>query len=152
MGGAPGYSSLYRASHAMTDAIETSENRLRASDAERERTAEMLREHAQQGRLDVEELEERLGQAYSARTRADLELLTVDLPRRSRSRRPERARRELREHVTTFVLVNLLLIVIWAATGGGYFWPIWPIVGWGIGVACHASAVRGKRAPKRLAA
>src|SRR5207244_8137411 len=28
---------------------------------------------------------------------------------------------------------------IWAATGGGYFWPIWPILGWGIAVACHAA-------------
>jgi hypothetical protein len=136
----------------VTDEIDRSEGRLRASDAERERTAGMLRDHAQDGRLDVEELEDRLEQAYAARTRADLELLTADLPRRSSAARPERARRELRDHVRTFVLVNLFLIVIWAASGGGYFWPIWPIVGWGIGVACHASAVRGKRPPRRLPA
>jgi Domain of unknown function (DUF1707)/2TM domain len=136
----------------MTGDIDTSEGRLRASDAERENTATALRDHAEQGRLDMEELEERLEQAYAARTRAELELVTADLPQRSAPQRPERARRELRDHVRIYVLVNLLLIVIWAASGGGYFWPIWPIAGWGIGVACHASAVRGKRSPKRLAA
>ncbi len=35
-------------------------------------------------------------------------------------------------------VVNLGLILIWAISGGGYFWPIWVIVGWGIGLAVHA--------------
>jgi class 3 adenylate cyclase len=34
-----------------------------------------------------------------------------------------------------------MLIAIWAASGGGYFWPIWPILGWGIGVGGHAAPV-----------
>ena len=42
-------------------------------------------------------------------------------------------------HATIYVSVNLLLIGIWAASGGGYFWPIWPILGWGIGLACHGA-------------
>ena len=41
-------------------------------------------------------------------------------------------------HVTVYVLVNMLLILIWSVTGRGYFWPIWPISGWGIGLAMHA--------------
>src|SRR3954466_10178190 len=44
-------------------------------------------------------------------------------------------------HLTVYVSVNLLLIGIWAAGGGGYFWPIWPILGWGIGVACHGAPI-----------
>lgn len=28
--------------------------------------------------------------------------------------------------------MNTVLIVVWAATGRGYFWPIWPIFGWGV--------------------
>jgi class 3 adenylate cyclase len=43
--------------------------------------------------------------------------------------------------LTVYVLVNVLLIAIWAASGAGYFWPIWPILGWGIGVAGHAAPV-----------
>ena len=32
--------------------------------------------------------------------------------------------------------VNLLLIAVWAL-GRGYFWPIWPILGWGVALALH---------------
>jgi hypothetical protein len=32
----------------------------------------------------------------------------------------------------------LLLIAIWAITTLGYFWPIWPILGWGAFLALHA--------------
>jgi len=52
----------------------------RASDAEREATAQRLRDAAGEGRLDFEELTDRLGRAYAARTRAELEPLTADLP------------------------------------------------------------------------
>ena len=37
-----------------------------------------------------------------------------------------------------YLLVNGSLIVIWAMTGAGFFWPVFPIVGWGIGVAASA--------------
>jgi Domain of unknown function (DUF1707)/Cell wall-active antibiotics response 4TMS YvqF len=52
----------------------------RASDAERETTVARLREAAAEGRLTVEELDERIDAAYAASTRADLEPLTADLP------------------------------------------------------------------------
>jgi DUF1707 SHOCT-like domain len=53
---------------------------LRVSDADRDRVAEMLREAAGQGRITLDELEERLGLAYSAKTYVDLETVTRDLP------------------------------------------------------------------------
>ncbi|WP_119731069.1 DUF1707 SHOCT-like domain-containing protein [Thermomonospora amylolytica] len=53
---------------------------LRASDADRERVAQTLREAAGDGRINLEELEERLTAAYSARTYGELEPLTRDLP------------------------------------------------------------------------
>jgi hypothetical protein len=52
----------------------------RASDAEREETVARLREAAAEGRLTVEELDERIDAAYGASTRSDLEPLTADLP------------------------------------------------------------------------
>ena len=73
-----------------------SEEELRASDAERERVVEELREHHATGRLTLDELAERTDAAYGARTRGELEPLTRDLPaeaRRTPSRR--RARRFL---------------------------------------------------------
>jgi hypothetical protein len=51
----------------------------RASDADRERVAAALTRAGGDGRLDVEELEERLQLAYAARTHADLEALLADL-------------------------------------------------------------------------
>jgi len=36
------------------------------------------------------------------------------------------------------VLVNAFLVAIWAVTGSGFFWPIFPIIAWGIGVAMNA--------------
>ena len=45
------------------------------------RTATLLREHGAAGRLDVEELEQRVGAAYQARTRGELATLLDDLPR-----------------------------------------------------------------------
>ncbi|MBT2459259.1 DUF1707 domain-containing protein [Streptomyces sp. ISL-86] len=53
---------------------------LRASDADRERVVERLRDAVAEGRLDMEEFEERLEAAYKSRTYAELEPLTRDLP------------------------------------------------------------------------
>ena len=116
----------------------------RASDRERDEVVSDLRAHAGEGRLSVEELDGRIAAALSATTRAELAKLVEDLPRRPR---PVTDRRDFREHLRSYVLVMLLLVAIWALTGAGYFWPIWPILGWGIGVMSHASAV-GRR-PRR---
>ncbi|CAM5267453.1 MULTISPECIES: DUF1707 SHOCT-like domain-containing protein [Streptomyces] len=53
---------------------------LRASDADREQVAEVLREALAEGRLDMEEFEERLDAVYRARTYGELAPLTRDLP------------------------------------------------------------------------
>jgi hypothetical protein len=60
---------------------EPSEQRhLRVSDADREQAAEVLRQAAGDGRLTLDELDERLATAYAAKTYADLESVTSDLP------------------------------------------------------------------------
>ncbi|APU40438.1 MULTISPECIES: DUF1707 SHOCT-like domain-containing protein [unclassified Streptomyces] len=53
---------------------------LRASDADRDRVVERLRDAVAEGRLDMDEFEERLEAAYKSRTYAELEPLTADLP------------------------------------------------------------------------
>lgn len=53
---------------------------LRASDAEREQVVAELREHAAQGRLTLEEFSGRIDEAYGAKTRAELERVSRDLP------------------------------------------------------------------------
>lgn len=46
-------------------------------------------------------------------------------------------------NLAAYVIVNTALVIIWAVTWTGYFWPIWPMIGWGIGLAFHGWAVYG---------
>ena len=64
----------------MEGPIEPDPSQLRISDADRHQVAEILRQAAGEGRLEIDELDERLEAAYAARTYADLVPLTHDLP------------------------------------------------------------------------
>jgi hypothetical protein len=57
-----------------------SDPKIRASDADRDRTAALLREHLAAGRLTAEEYHERLDLAYAAKTLGQLDELMADLP------------------------------------------------------------------------
>ncbi|MGZ8619151.1 MAG: 2TM domain-containing protein, partial [Actinomycetota bacterium] len=46
-------------------------------------------------------------------------------------------KQEFYAHLLAYVLVNGMLVAIWAMSGAGFFWPIFPILGWGIGVFFH---------------
>lgn len=61
---------------------------MRVSDAEREEAAERLRVAAGSGRLNLQELEQRLEQTYAARTYGELEPLILDLPSESPDEQP----------------------------------------------------------------
>jgi DUF1707 SHOCT-like domain len=96
---------------------------LRASDADRDRVAEQLREHAGTGRLSVDELAERLETVFAARTLGELEPPLADLPRARRDHRlPMFAGAPL-------LGLAALLLMAWALTGAGSFWPIWVLLG-----------------------
>jgi hypothetical protein len=47
-------------------------------------------------------------------------------------------KRDFFAHVLVYVMVNSLIVVIWAMTSHGFFWPIFPMAGWGIGVVMNA--------------
>ena len=108
---------------------------LRVSDQQRERTAEELRDHFAAGRITEEELDQRVQAAYGARTEAELEKLTADLPRLPASPQQQKAERaERRRHLQRRLIQEtggsfslfLLCTAIWAASGAnGQFWPIW---------------------------
>ena len=119
---------------------------VRASDADRERAVELLRDHYEAGRLSDEELSDRVETAYRVRTLGELDALLADLPsaRAPASRKHSGFATSVRIHSTVYVLVNLMLIGIWAASGAGYFWPIWPMLGWGIGLASHSAPLLAK--------
>ncbi|MEO6858778.1 MAG: DUF1707 domain-containing protein [Solirubrobacteraceae bacterium] len=54
---------------------------VRAADADREATADRLRQHHAEGRIDVTEFQERLDRTYEAKTVGELRQLVTDLPR-----------------------------------------------------------------------
>jgi hypothetical protein len=118
---------------------------MRAADTDRDRTVERLRDAAAEGRLTPDDLERRLETALAARTYAELEGVVADLPQ------PDGARRAaVREHseLGGLLATSILLVAIWALTGMGYFWPVWPILGWGVFVvpgALHGGRVRACR-------
>ena len=129
---------------------------VRASDAERKAVVDELTRHCGEGRLTLAETEERIAAAWAARTVGDLTHLLHDLPQPRRSggggppaRRPERrstaAQTLFAVHLRVYLIVNAFLIAIWALTGGSDFWPIWPILGWGLGLALHRAVTPGGR-------
>jgi hypothetical protein len=89
---------------------------LRASDAEREHVAEALRRHHVDGRIDTEELNERLDRCYAARTTAELRPLLADLPADERER--PRAPRPFAAWPAPPLLVVAVVALLAAATAG----------------------------------
>jgi 2TM domain len=47
-------------------------------------------------------------------------------------------KRDFRAHLLAYVLFNGSLMLIWALTGSGFFWPVFPLLAWGIGLVFHA--------------
>ncbi len=111
---------------------------LRASDADREAAVARLRTAAADGRLDTDELENRVSSAYAARTHGDLAAVTTDLPAAPASparREPVLRSERVRRRAAGFVTTNAICIAIWAATGAdGGFWPVWVLLGTSIGL------------------
>lgn len=128
----------------------TSNTRIRASDADRDRAIAALREHLAAGRLTIEEFDERMDKAFAAKTLGELDSLMADLPEigpgqlpdapvgRSAAgppltRRPpgsvEAGRGRLgpgrRSAGGAWLAISLLLFVIWLASGASGLWFLW---------------------------
>jgi uncharacterized membrane protein YccC len=111
---------------------------IRASDQEREQVASEIREHFAHGRLDTDELDERLARAYAARTRAELDALRHDLPplppsptlrRAEVAERRAELTRQLIQQTGRALVPFFICTAIWFASGSnGSFWPIWVVL------------------------
>jgi len=129
----------------------------RVGDAERERTAATVSDAAAEGYLGMGELDERFSAVWSARTRRELEDVVADLPaawireraRRAAGQRTGRlARSTVAPQLRSYFSVMALLVTIWlavgVAAGAWYPWPIWPALGWGLGLVGRARAARAR--------
>jgi hypothetical protein len=127
---------------------------VRAGDRDRERTASLLGQALSQGYLAMDEYDTRLQATFATHTTAELRQLVADLPlaqlRRSdpqrQASRYRAARLGVRVHLGAYLAMVVIVLTVWLAVGvtagAWYFWPIWPILGAGIGVLSHAIPVR----------
>jgi hypothetical protein len=103
---------------------------LRASDSDRERTAERLKAAAVEGRLLAHELEDRLALVLRARTYGELDAVVADLPGR-------RVARQARTYVMTAAVVAaavaviaVIALVVTLVVTGVAIWMFWVALGW----------------------
>lgn len=137
---------------------------LRVSDAERQAVADRLAQHYGEGRLDQVELDERVGRAMGAKTRADLSGLFDDLPdpdgavgsgpAGAPGKPDRRARRELRRSRRHGLLPIVVIVVIALIAAQAIHALLWMTVPWlllgAVGViALAATGHLGHRGPSR---
>lgn len=109
-------------SHEFSPAIYKSRDRdLRVGDDDRERVAGILRDQHVAGRIDTDELQDRLDSCYAAKTYGELDALVADLPAQDTARRAPRRR--------SWRLLALVALVVAAAalTGGRMLWLAFPL-------------------------
>jgi len=120
---------------------------MRASDRDRDLVADTLREHMAQGRLTVEEFNERLEQVYASKTYGELAKITADLPdidlenlpaqRPAADRRPaKRVDKGLKAAWAAWAMASSINWVIWLLVSITsleliYPWPLWVMGPWG---------------------
>jgi fatty acid desaturase len=127
---------------------------IRVGDRERSTTADQLGSALAQGYLEMAEYDNRLRAAFAAQNTAELRHLVADLPlallrrndpQRQAARRAA-ARRGVQLHAAGYLAMVVVVLAVWFAVGltagAWYFWPIWPILGAGIGVLGHALPIR----------
>lgn len=126
---------------------------VRIGDIDRERTSARLGIALSQGYLTFPEFESRVQRAFAASTAAELEALIGDLPAQVRRHDPQRqaarikvAKRSIRFHTAAYLAMVVIVLTVWTLTaifaGATYFWPVWPILGAGIGLAFHVIPLR----------
>jgi len=117
-------------------------SRVRASDSEREQYASAVREAVGEGRLDLQEGDERLAAVYAAKYRDELRPSIADLPRPEPERPRWDGRPRLFRHVSFVAFIAVVLVTVWAATGWGFFWPVFPLAFLTLGLFRHAMWLR----------
>jgi hypothetical protein len=142
--------------------------RLRAADADREKVAEQLKAALDEGRLSLQEYDDRVRDAYAAKTYQELLVLLTDLPKPGlgtadvTARRLAEERRRARRLPTALLVlwtiwaaltvVNLVVFGLVAATVSGtpYPWPVWMLVpGAALGVVTvGVQAIRYQQRPR----
>ena len=70
--------------------------------------------------------------AFDLEHSSEMRTETSTDPERDEARKRLEERRGFTSNVAFYIVVNAFLILVWAFTGGGYFWPGWVMGGWGV--------------------
>lgn len=124
-----------------------SAGRVRSSDGEREEVAKLIREAVGEGRLTLDEGDERLAGIYASRYRDELRAFTADLPAAAVQQRsqpqyqatPYAFARGFAIHMGAVLFVSMMLVGLWAVTGSSFFWPAIPLIFFAMSLVRHAS-------------
>ncbi|MBL7257044.1 DUF1707 domain-containing protein [Actinoplanes sp. LDG1-01] len=141
---------------------------MRAADEDRHKVADQLRLALEEGRLDLNEYDERVKDAYAARTYADLDRLLTDLPnaapvvpatpQQSPVLVAEKATAPWLGHVwVPWAKAAVFFTLIWAvgALGSGeaiFYWPVWVLGPWGVVLVLRTVAGLAQGEPRKHAA
>ena len=74
-----------------------------------------------------------------------IDITEHDLTDREQARKRVEKKHKFRGDVVAYVVVNVLLVGVWAVTGAGYFWPGWVLAGWSVLLLLDASNVYFRR-------
>jgi hypothetical protein len=139
---------------------------MRAADADRQQIAEQLKSALDEGRLSLHEYDDRVREAYAARTYGDLVGLVDDLPEPGISAAEVNARQAaaLRREARKLPMALLVLWTIWSAATAAnlviwavvaasspfpvYVWPVWMLVP-GVALGAVTVGVQGIRRRQR---
>ncbi|MEU7910437.1 DUF1707 SHOCT-like domain-containing protein [Microbispora bryophytorum] len=136
---------------------------MRASDGDRDRVAAALREHVAEGRLTIDEFNERLEQVYQSRTYGELATLTSDLPaidlhrppaavepvgRPGPARRDGKAQGSVKSAWSAWAAASAVSWMIWllSTVASGHLippWPMWVMGPWGVILLIKTVSDRG---------
>ncbi len=141
---------------------------MRAGDGDRERVAAQLKHALDEGRLDLSEYDERLQRVYSAKTYGDLNGLLDDLPGTvppqhsqvqayqapaapsGATASPEEHKQHPLAWLGPSFGVFLVCTFIWLITDpGGYFWPVWTLIPFILGLLGAATGGGGSKSRDR---
>ena len=61
-----------------------------------------------------------------------IDITEPDLTDREQARKRVEKKHKFQGDIVAYVVVNVLVVGVWAVTGAGYFWPGWVLAGWSV--------------------
>lgn len=74
-----------------------------------------------------------------------VDTVTPDPDLRARALEGLKKKRDFKLHLVMYVMFNALLVLVWTLNSPSFFWPVFPLAGWGIGIVAHAFDIYARK-------